>query len=104
MFNRINPKIALASVLLLALGACTAGSPEAAHTAAGGPILQFLLGLWHGFIGPITLIVEIINKLAPSLLPWRVHLYETHDTGVVYDIGFYLGLASHPIGWSRYRR
>jgi hypothetical protein len=57
---------------------------------------QFLLGLWHGIIGPVTLIGEIINRLFPHALPWQVHFYETKATGVAYDVGFYLGLAGGP--------
>jgi hypothetical protein len=57
---------------------------------------QFLLGLWHGIIGPVTLVVEIINRAFPHALPWRAHLYETKAAGAAYDIGFYLGLAGGP--------
>jgi hypothetical protein len=83
-------------VLLLTLGACVAGSVESHHAAAGGEWQQFLLGLWHGIIAPVTLIIEIVNRLAPHALPWRVRLYEAADTGVAYDVGFYLGLAGAP--------
>ena len=90
---------------LLTLGACVAGSAESQHAASDGALQQFLLGLWHGVIAPVTLIVEIVNRLAPHVLPWSAHLYESRDTGVIYDIGFYLGLAGGPPivlgGWSR---
>jgi hypothetical protein len=81
---------------LLALGACAAGSEASRQAAADGAPQQFLLGLWHGVIAPVTLIVEIINKFAPHALPWSVRLYESKNTGVIYDIGFYLGLAGGP--------
>ena len=97
-------KIAAAGVALLALAACVAGSPDAAHAAAGGWVSQFFLGLWHGLIGPVTLIVEVINRFAPHLLPWKTHLYETGASGVAYDAGFYFGLAGSPVViWSRRR-
>jgi hypothetical protein len=100
-------KIVLAAVALLALSACVAGSAESQHAAAGGLVSQLLLGFWHGIIAPVTLIVEIVNRLAPHALPWRVHLYESRDTSVAYDVGFYLGLVGSPIvigrGWSRRR-
>jgi hypothetical protein len=92
------------SIALLALTACVAGSQASQHAATGGPLSQLLLGLWHGVIAPVTLIVEIINRSAPRLLPWTVRLYEAKGTGVLYDVGFYLGLAGSPIiirtGWS----
>ncbi|HEX4180642.1 MAG TPA: hypothetical protein VHY32_07600 [Caulobacteraceae bacterium] len=90
-------KIAAGVVVLLALSACVAGSGESAHAASGGFVAQFLLGLWHGVIGPFTLIVEIVNRFAPHALPWKAHLYEAKAEGVAYDIGFYLGLAGSPV-------
>ncbi len=97
-------KIAAAGAALLALAACVAGSPDAAHAAAGDWVSQFFLGLWHGLIGPVTLIVEVVNRFAPRLLPWKTHIYETSAAGVAYDVGFYLGLAGSPIVlWSRRR-
>ena len=95
-------------VLVLALGACAAGSAESARAASSGDLSQFLLGIWHGIIAPVTLILEVINRLAPHALPWTAHFYEAKATGVVYDIGFYIGLAGSPVailsGWSRRRR
>jgi hypothetical protein len=97
-------RIVVPVVLLLALAACVAGSGESAHAADGGMLSQFLLGFWHGLIGPFTLIVEIIDRFAPHLLPWKTHLYETKAAGVAYDLGFYIGLAGSPvIVWSRRR-
>jgi hypothetical protein len=100
-------EIASAFVLLLALGACVAGSAESAHAASGGLLSQVLLGFWHGLIAPVMLIVEVVNRLAPHALPWTVRMYEAKATGVAYDVGFYLGLAGSPVivvsGWSRRR-
>ena len=94
----------MVTVLLLSLCACVAGSAEAAHAGAAGPLSQFFLGFWHGLIGPFTLIVEVINRFAPRLLPWHAHLYEATAAGVPYDVGFYLGLAGSPmVVWSRRR-
>ena len=94
----------LITVLLVSLCACVAGSAEAAHSASTGPLSQFLLGFWHGLIGPFTLIVEAVNRFAPRLLPWRAHLYEATAAGVPYDVGFYVGLAGSPVVvWSRRR-
>jgi hypothetical protein len=89
-------KIAIGVAVILALSACTAGSAESQHAAAGGTLSQLLLGFWHGIIAPVTLIVEVIDKLAPHILPWQLHLYESKGTGVAYDVGFYFGLAGGP--------
>jgi hypothetical protein len=92
----------------LALAACAAGSAESQHAASGGILGQLLLGIWHGLIAPVMLIVEVVNKLAPRLLPWTVRIYESRGTGVVYDVGFYFGLVGSPLlahsGWSSRRR
>ncbi len=98
-------KIAGAAALLLTLAACTAGSPEAQHTASQGMLWQFILGIWHGIIAPFTLIAEVLNHFVPHLLPWSVHFYESKGTGIAYDVGFYLGLAGSPLAiGSRWRR
>lgn len=92
----------LVMVGLVGLGACVAGSAESSHAASGGLVSEFLLGLWHGLIGPLTLIAEVVNRFAPHLLPWDVHLYETKAASAIYDVGFYLGLAGSPVlAWSR---
>jgi hypothetical protein len=100
-------KITAAVLLMLALGACAAGSAESGHAASGGWLSQLLLGFWHGLIAPLMLVVEVINKFAPHLLPWTVRFYESRGTGAVYDIGFYFGLAGSPLlagaGWRRRR-
>ena len=88
--------LACAAIALVTLGACVAGSAASHEAASGGPLQQLLLGLWQGAIAPMTLIVEIINKFAPKLLPWSARLYESKTTGVLYDIGFYLGLGAGP--------
>jgi hypothetical protein len=94
--------------LALALAACAAGSGESEHAASGGILAQLLLGFWHGLIAPVMLIVEVIDKFAPHLLPWTVRIYEARGTGVVYDVGFYFGLVGSPLiahtGWSRRQR
>ena len=96
--------IACAVGLMGVLAACAAGTPEADHAAAGGALSLLVLGFWHGLIAPVTLIVEVLRKFAPSVvhLPW--HMYGGH-AGVAYDIGFYFGLAGGPtfLG-SRWRR
>ena len=84
------------AVGLVALGACVAGSAASQQAAADGALQQIMLGFWHGVIAPVTLIVEVINKFAPHALPWSARLYESKNTGVIYDIGFYLGLAGGP--------
>jgi hypothetical protein len=88
---------------MVSLDACAAGSSEARHAAGGGGVSQLFLGLWHGIIAPATLLIELINRLAPGILPWSARFYESRDTLAEYDVGFYLGLTSSPILiWTRW--
>jgi hypothetical protein len=95
----------LVIVALLSLGACVAGSGEATHMAMKGGLAQFILGLWHGLIAPLTMILEVLDHLDPGLLPWKVHIYQAAAQGIFYDLGFYIGIAGSPVViWSRGRR
>ena len=68
-------------LLTLVLAACTATqSPEA--TAAGEP--GFWLGLWHGFIAPVTFIISVFTD--------AVRVYAVPNLGRWYDFGFMLGI------------
>lgn len=89
-------KAAPTALLLLALAACAAGSQASAQAAQGGAVSELLLGFWHGIIAPITLIGEIIDTVSPGALPWSFRFYEMHHNGVLYDVGFYVGLVAGP--------
>ena len=79
-------RVRLGVVLLMgvALAACAAGPNAMAGSAADGEVIAgFLLGLWHGFIAPVT--------FAISLFTDNVNLYEVTNNGNWYDFGFVLG-------------
>lgn len=40
-------------------------------------------GLWHGIISPVTLVLSFFNS--------DMHIYEVHNAGSEYDLGFFLG-------------
>jgi len=42
-------------------------------------------GLWHGIIAPVTLVLSFFDS--------DVHMYEVHNAGSEYDLGFLLGVA-----------
>ncbi len=84
---------ALGAVLLVVLAGCAAG----ANSAAGGDNSPgFWLGLWQGFIAPISFVVSLLNH--------GVGIYEVHNSGAWYDLGFLVGLSAFfagPAGASR---
>jgi hypothetical protein len=72
-------------LLVLLLSACAAGpNPEVGSAAADGDVAGFWLGLWHGVIAPIAFVVSLFSS--------EVGIYEVHNTGTLYDLGFVLGL------------
>ena len=71
-------------------------NPEVNKAAAGGTAAGILLGLWHGIISPITLILSFLNR--------NVQMYEVHNDGAPYNLGFFLGIAILIGGLSLFRR
>jgi hypothetical protein len=48
-------------------------------------ISGILLGIWHGVISPITLIISFVNP--------NIQMYEVHNDGSPYNFGFLFGVA-----------
>ena len=67
--------------LVLVFSSCLAG-PNTAHLpeAAG-----FWLGLWHGMVAPLAFLISLFSA--------NVGVYEVHNTGHWYDLGFLIGMA-----------
>jgi len=62
------------------------GTNPAVNTAdAHGRISGILLGIWHGVISPVTLVISFFNK--------NVQMYEVHNDGNQYNLGFLIGVA-----------
>ena len=89
-----------AAVLVVAVGllaGCAAGpNPLAQLEVVGSAPAGFLLGLWHGVIIWVSFLV--------SLFDHRVSVYEVHNSGWPYDLGFVLGAASFHGGGAAARR
>lgn len=77
-------RLAVLLLLVLVITACTAGvNPEIDTAAPDGDIAGFFMGLWHGFIAPITFFISLFTD--------NVSIYEVHNNGNWYDFGFVLG-------------
>jgi hypothetical protein len=50
-----------------------------------GRVAGILLGLWHGIISPVTMVLSFVNK--------DVQMYEVHNDGSQYNLGYLLGVA-----------
>lgn len=69
---------------LLALGCAAGSNPEAGTPTDDGTIAGFWLGLWHGFILFFTFIISLFNQ--------NVGIYEVHNSGWAYNLGYLLGV------------
>ena len=49
-----------------------------------GLVARAVAGLWHGLIAPVTLVISFFNS--------DVHMYEVHNAGSEYELGFLLGV------------
>jgi hypothetical protein len=77
-------RLILLLFVVVFIAACTAGvNPEIDSAAPDGDVAGFFMGLWHGFIAPITFFISLFTD--------NVNLYEVHNNGNWYDFGFVLG-------------
>ncbi len=60
-------------------------NPTVDTADAQGRIAGIWLGVWHGFISPVTLLLSFFNK--------DIQMYEVHNAGNLYNLGFFLGVA-----------
>ncbi|MEP7137527.1 MAG: hypothetical protein ABI904_21600 [Chloroflexota bacterium] len=60
-------------------------NPLANKPAENDQVAGIVQGLWHGFISPVTLVISFFNE--------NVQMYEVHNIGKEYNLGFLLGAA-----------
>ena len=81
------------AVLALALTACTATqAPTAIQPTAPG----FWLGVWHGFIFPVTFVVSLFTN--------DISIYSVPNNGAWYDAGYFVGIVFLGVGARSSRR
>jgi hypothetical protein len=86
MRTKANSRRAAAIVgLVLLVALLSSCIPGDGRNSAEKPA-NFLMGIWHGWIAPISVIVGIFNK--------AVRVYEPNNTGWWYDFGFYMAIVS----------
>jgi len=76
--------LGLLCLVVLVFASCAPGPNDFEKTPdAGGKVAGFFKGIWHGLIAPVTFIISIFSK--------SVRLYEVHNNGFWYNLGFVLG-------------
>ena len=60
-------------------------NPELNKPNEDGVVAGLLLGLWHGVIAPIMLVGSFFNP--------ATQIYEVHNNGVEYNLGYLIGVA-----------
>lgn len=79
-------------MFMFLISSCAPGSEASRSGDAAG----FFMGIWHGWIAPISLIVGIFNP--------AIRVYESFNTGWWYDFGFYIAIISGFGGVSLFRK
>jgi hypothetical protein len=80
-------KVSTFGLLLLALvlvAGCAPGPNDLVNSPRGdGTVAGFWRGLWNGAIAPVTFIVSLFNP--------KVQMYDVHNNGNLYNLGYLLG-------------
>ena len=76
----------------LLLTGCLPGDGSYTFDAPAG----FLAGIWHGWLAPISLILELCGT--------GIHMFENINTGFAYELGFYMAVISGFGGLALVRR
>lgn len=78
-------------IVMLTFSGCVPGDGTYTADKPAG----FFRGIWHGWIAPISLVLQLFNK--------NIRIYEVMNTGWWYDFGFYIAIISGFGGVSLFR-
>jgi hypothetical protein len=82
--KRVFVPVAATLVLAMVMGCAPGPNRLVDSPDEDGKVAGFWKGLWHGIIAPVTFIVSLFTN--------KVHLYEVHNSGNWYNLGFLLGM------------
>lgn len=60
-------------------------NPQVDTADSDGRVSGIWQGIWHGIISPVTLVMSFLNE--------DMTMYEVHNDGSQYDLGFLIGVA-----------
>lgn len=72
--------VLILTLIIFTLTGCVPGDGSITPDDPAG----FFWGIWHGWIAPISLILSIFRE--------QYQIYEPINSGLVYDIGFYIAI------------
>jgi len=76
----------LVLLLLNILSGCAPGANQSKGTVSEHDVVAgFWLGLWQGFIAPFVLVASLFKN--------NLGIYEVHNNGAWYNLGYLFGLA-----------
>jgi hypothetical protein len=75
--------VVLGIAVVLLAGCAGAAGPNNVAEVATGHTSGFWAGLWHGVIMPIAFVVSLFSD--------SVNIYDVHNNGGWYNLGFVLG-------------
>lgn len=81
----LNNKVKLSIIIIISIFLLTGCMPRDGSYTSQDPA-NFLSGIWHGWVAPISLILSIGNSSRS--------IYEPINTGFWYDLGFYMAIIS----------
>ncbi len=84
--------LTLATTVLVVLPGCMPGGRSSGPADPAG----FFMGVWHGWIAPVSLIVGFFNP--------EIRIYELANKGWSYDLGFYMAIIAGFGGLSLLRK
>ena len=80
-------RVLILAALTIILAACVpTEAPSAIQPSAPG----FLLGVWHGFVFPVTFILSLFTD--------DIAVYAVPNNGTWYDFGYFIGIVFLGVG------
>lgn len=73
-------------VVLLLIGLVLVGCFAGSRGSSQGKPAGLFKGIWHGWIAPFALILEIFSS--------DIRIYEVNNRGFLYDLGYYIAIIS----------
>ena len=86
----------LVSLLLVVSAMVLTGCMPGDGTYTSSNPAGFFWGIWHGWIAPVSLIIGIFSR--------NIRIYESANSGWLYDFGYYIAIISGFGGLSLFRR